>query len=251
MERTTVGVRMRDVIRSVLSGTGLLRPVRGARAALQRRRHDVRSRSLIARYLTTVRPRKLQLGCGANLLAGWLNSDSEPLSESVIRVDARARLPFDDSTFDYVFSEHMIEHIEYPEGRAMLRECFRVLRPGGWLRIATPDLRFLIELYAPQKNDLQRRYIAWATRTFISDIGKEEDVFVINNFFRAWGHQFIYDFKALSGVMTEVGFERVQARKVAESDDPELRGLESHGASIPEEFNRLETLVVEGMKAPA
>lgn len=240
---------MRDAIRQLLSGTGLLPRVRDAREAIRRGRHGLRRRKLIADYVTAARPRKLQLGCGANLLAGWLNSDSEPLDESVIWVDARRRLPFDDSTFDYVFSEHMIEHVEYLEGQAMLRESFRILRPGGWLRIATPDLRFLIELYAPQKSDLQRRYITWATETFISDIGKAEDVFVINNFFRAWGHKFIYDFKSLSDAMRDAGFEAMQARKVAESDDVELRNLESHGIRIPDEFNRLETLVVEGMKS--
>src|SRR6266850_3305177 len=240
---------MRNVIRPLLSGTGLLSPVREARMALRRGRHRLRRGRLIAEYLAASRPRKLQLGSGANLLAGWLNSDSEPAHEGVVLVDARRRLPFDDSTFDYVFCEHMIEHIEYLEGRAMHGECFRILRPGGWIRIATPDLRFLVELYSPQKSDLQRRYISWATETFISGIGNPEDVFVINNFFRAWGHKFIYDFKALSGAMRDVGFERMRSRKVAESDDAELCNLESHGVRIPEEFNRLETLVVEAMKA--
>ena len=239
---------MRDAIRTLLSGSGLLGPVREARTALRWARHRPRRRRMIADYLRSARPRKLQLGCGTNLLAGWLNSDFENTAESVILIDARCPLPFGDATFDYVFSEHMIEHIEYAEGRAMLGECFRILRPGGKLRIATPDMRFLIEMYSPQKNDLQQRYIAWATATYIAEIGKPGDVFVINNFFRAWGHKFIYDFKSLSGAMKDAGFDRTMAWDVAESDDAELRGLESHGNSIPEEFNRLETLVVEGVK---
>src|SRR5262245_47838140 len=187
-------MRIRNALRAVLSDTGLLRPVREASAALQRDRQRVRAaldrgrrrrrrRRLITEYLKTVRPRKLQLGCGENLLAGWLNSDSEPLDASVIWIDARRRLPFDDSSFA-VFSEHMIEHIEYLDGQALLRECFRIVRPGGRLRIATPDLRFLVELDSPHKSDLQRRYISWATETFIPHIGKTEDVFVINNFFQ-------------------------------------------------------------------
>jgi len=240
---------MRDAIRSLLSGTGLLGPVSEARSALRERQHRLRRKGLIDEYLRSCRPRKLQLGCGANLLAGWLNSDFEPADGSVIFVDARRRLPFDDSTFDYVFTEHMLEHLDYLEGRAMLGECCRILRPGGRIRIATPDLRFLIELYSPQKSDLQQRYIAWAAATFFPEIGIPEDVFVINNFFRAWGHKFIYDFSSLSGAMREGGFDQIQPRKVGESDDADLRNLESHGVSIPEEFNRLETLVVEGTRA--
>src|SRR5438876_500647 len=48
-------------------------------------------------------------------------------------------LPFPDGTFDYVFSKSNIEHLQHP-GR-MLRECYRVLRPGGVAVIMTPSWR--------------------------------------------------------------------------------------------------------------
>jgi ubiquinone/menaquinone biosynthesis C-methylase UbiE len=59
-----------------------------------------------------------------------------------IIVDVTRRSPFVDNTFDFIYSEHMIEHIPYVGGRAMLEESYRVLKPGGTLRIATPDARF-------------------------------------------------------------------------------------------------------------
>jgi predicted SAM-dependent methyltransferase len=57
--------------------------------------------------------------------------------------------------FDYVFSEHMIEHVSYAEGLLMLRECLRVLKPGGRIRIATPSLEVLLDLYKPSKTPIQ------------------------------------------------------------------------------------------------
>jgi predicted SAM-dependent methyltransferase len=163
-------------------------------------------------------------------------------------LDATERFPFMDSTFDYAFSEHMIEHIEYTKGLHMLRECLRILKPGGKIRIATPDLRFLVELYKSEKSELQDRYIEWAVNSFLPHIGIYQDVFVINNFVRDWGHQFIYDTKTLSEAMSASGFINVTRYSPDESDDTNLQGLEMHNTQIPDEFNRLETIVLEGRK---
>lgn len=131
----------------------------------------------------------------------------------------------------------------------MLHECFRILKPHGKIRIATPDLHFLTELYNPQKTELQERYISWAVDSFLPDIGIYQDVFVINNFFRDWGHKFIYDFKTLQDVMSRVGFVNIKRCTVGESDDKNLQGVEFHGRHITDEFNKLETFAVEGSKS--
>src|SRR5215216_3456181 len=92
--------------------------------------------------------RKLHLGCGKHSLAGWLNTDmNECPASSIIKLDATKPFPFEPGSFAYVFSEHMIEHIPFKDGTSMLKECFRVLQPGGKIRIATPDFRFLVNLY--------------------------------------------------------------------------------------------------------
>jgi predicted SAM-dependent methyltransferase len=52
--------------------------------------------------------------------------------------------PFASDTFDFIFSEHMIEHVSHDDGAKMLAECHRVLKPGGHIRITTPDLAFLV-----------------------------------------------------------------------------------------------------------
>jgi len=146
-----------------------------------------RDKREIRRYLDHNEVRKLQLGSGYHPIGGWLNSDYLPQSSDVIRLDATGVYPFGDETFDYVFSEHMIEHVAYEKGQRMLRECFRILKVGGTIRISTPDLAFLIALYSDDKTELQCQYIRWSTNKFIGYAPKQEDTYVINNFVRDLG----------------------------------------------------------------
>ncbi len=194
--------------------------------------------------------RKLHLGCGSAVLKDWLNTDLEP-NDGIICVDVRRRLPFDDRTFDYIYSEHSLEHLKYQKGFYFIRECFRVLKPKGTMRIATPDLQFVIGLYSLEKTMLQERYVSWAADSFMPYAAVCKDTHVINNFFHDWGHQFIYDYKTLEDTLKRAGFDTVRRLNIGESDDPELKGVESHQLVIPEVFNRLETMVVETMKPDA
>jgi len=154
----------------------------------------LRRPQLVKHYIRTQQIKKLQIGTYGNYLENWLNTDLYPKSNRCIFLDATKSFPFDDKTFNYIFSEHMIEHLPYNKGAFMLRECFRVLRPGGKIRIATPNLEALISLCMPQKSDLQQRYMKWFFKKFLPDINVPRASFVINHCFRAWGHQFLYVF---------------------------------------------------------
>src|SRR6266542_841538 len=102
---------------------------RTARFRARRWRH----RAHIHEYLRTHSVRKLQLGTGSNVLDGWLNTDiyDDRRNGEVVYLDARKRFPLPDASFDLVYSEHMIEHIPYRDAQRGLRECRRVVRPGG------------------------------------------------------------------------------------------------------------------------
>ena len=108
-------------------------------------------------YLASHRPAKLHLGAGPNILAGWLNTDVEPKGIGVYYLDAGKPFPIQDQAFDYIFNEHLIEHFTYRDGLRVLQECYRVLKPGGAIRIATPDMDKIIGLRTKEKNDLQNR----------------------------------------------------------------------------------------------
>ncbi len=204
-------------------------------------------RNITRRYLENHKVRKLHIGCGRNLVAGWLNSDYFPQSAEVLHLDARGHFPFGNDQFNYVFSEHMIEHIAYLKGAAMLKECFRVLKPGGRLRISTPDLAFLMDLRRSDRSQLQNDYIRWSTHKFVKSAPYADDAFVINNFVRRWGHLFIYDEKTLRAAFIDAGFDHVVRCNLNESEDPALRGLENE-KRLPKGFLRLETMTLEGTK---
>jgi len=146
-------------------------------------------------------------------------------------MDATKRFPLPSEAFDYVFSEHIIEHISYDSGRAMLQECFRVLKPGGKVRISTPDLTVLLGLHRSPRSEMQERYIEWAISNFIPNATATRECFVINNAFRNWGHTFICDKPSLEHLVRSVGFSGITWHEPHASDDPQLRGIETHGAA--------------------
>lgn len=203
---------------------------------------------LINKYLSENKTPKLQLGSGSNELKGWLNTNYYPKSNSTAHVDATKRFPFEDNSFDFIYNEHMFEHITINQGISMLNECHRVLKPKGVLRIVTPDFQFLLDLYDKNKTDIQKGYIKTNTEMFIKDAPYEADIIVINNFFKDWGHQFIYDEKALKRAFTDAGFINVKRFSLTESYREDLKNL-AHEERYPEGFLKLESMVIEGVKA--
>jgi predicted SAM-dependent methyltransferase len=141
----------------------------------------------------------------------------------------------------------MIEHVPYSDGLFMLKECYRILKKNGKLRISTPDLAFLINLYSPQKSQLQQQYIEWSMRKYMLDAPYSDDTFVINNFVRAWGHSFIYDEKSLRAAMEHAGFSEIVKFNINDSNDVALRNLE-YDDRMPLGFLQLETVTLEGTK---
>jgi predicted SAM-dependent methyltransferase len=203
---------------------------------------------LIRQHVSSDGPKKLHLGSGPHLLPGWLNTDSMS-SDAIAYLDFTREFPFENDTFDYVFNEHAIEHIPYEQGIGMLREAFRVLRPGGRIRVVTPDFAFLKALHSPEKSALQKAYIKWAIeQSFGGSAPPYAEMHLINNFFRNWGHQFIYDQPSLTGALETAGFTGFKRYEVGESDDPACRGLENE-TRMPAGFLRLESMVLEAVKA--
>ena len=237
---------MKEAAKGILKTFHLLDPARW----LQRRiKHPFRpsDRAIRARYLAQSKSPRLNIGRGGRELSGWLNTDYAPASPMVMYLDIKRRFPFKEETFDYIFSEHVIEHMSYRDGVKMLMECFRILKKSGKIRISTPDLAFLVDLTRPDKSDLQRAYIKWAANAFIPDAPDDNEVFVINNFVRNWGHTFIYDENTLRGAMTSAGFKTITKFDQHESNDAALCNLENQ-YHVPPNFLRLKSFTLEGSK---
>jgi predicted SAM-dependent methyltransferase len=204
-------------------------------------------KSTIARYLASAKVPSLHLGANRSHIPGWLETDIEPLDSETIYLDATKAFPFASATFVYIYSEHMIEHLPFSAGLDMLKECRRVLKADGVLRVATPDLAFILNLFPNPGND-GRSYMRWMAKTFMADTASAEitPISIINNAFRSWGHQFLYDAHTLESSLREAGFAKVTRLKYNDSTHKHLRNIERHGINIGNvEMAILETMIYE------
>jgi predicted SAM-dependent methyltransferase len=198
---------------------------------------------VVSRYMKANSIRKLQIGSHICVLPGWLNSDLYPLSVSSIALDATKTFPIPDASFDYVFSEHQLEHIAYNQAVAMLRECRRILRPGGKIRLALPSLDRMLELFQPTRTDLQDKFIRYTAEFTWPAVQDPGPCFAINSAFMNWGHRFIYDRETLRKTLEATGFAQVRFFSPGVSDDPNLTGIETRTT----EMDVYETMVAQAV----
>ena len=202
----------------------------------------------IAEYIASHKVRKLQVGAGGHYLDGWLNTDLDPRGPRFVFMDAASRFPIPDASFDYIFHEHVIEHLSHADGRRMLDECRRILKPGGRIRIATPNLTTLVNLFTPNHSTMQLRYMQWVTRSFLPNAPSVHPCFVINNAFRNWNHQFLYDAETLAQLLTSAGFDQINWRSPNQSDDPALTNIDSPARRGEDrEMHHFESMIVEAV----
>lgn len=203
----------------------------------------------INRYFSDNVVRKLHLGSNKTFLEGWLCSDICPQHTNSIFLDVSKPFPFPDQSFDYIYSEHLIEHLSQTDGLFMLRECFRVLKKEGTIRIATPDLNTILNLYSKQKENFGKDYIKWSIDTFTQKLTGYNPVTVINTLFRNWGHVYLYDYTALSETLKGIGFIQTEQVEYGKSKNAELNGIEKHHINVGNaEMIKFETLIIEANK---
>lgn len=184
-------------------------------------------------------------GSGLNLHPGWLNSDSMTIgdkngntsvvgeivmvdrSKYYLQYDQTQPLPVQNETFDYVFSEHFIEHIGVQDAVKWLGEIRRILKKGGFLRLSTPDLYIYASGYLINQNDFFEQH-----RQNLLDMGikqvPQRKAWMMNQIFRWWGHQWIYDFEEIKTVAIVAGFQEQDIRKCqfCEGRVPEVAQLD-------------------------
>ncbi|HEY9673862.1 MAG TPA: methyltransferase domain-containing protein [Waterburya sp.] len=89
----------------------------------------------------------LNLGCGSRFHPAWTNVDFTSTGEGVIAYNLNQGIPFPDASFDVVYHSHLLEHFPINAGESLMRECKRVLRPQGVLRVVVPDLEQIARTY--------------------------------------------------------------------------------------------------------
>lgn len=162
---------------------------------------------------------KVHLGCGANIMPGWQNLDCVHNKPGV----TYWRCPqvslshlFGANSIDFIYTEHFVEHITLGEFELLLADAYRTLKPGGVMRISTPDLKVIC-----------RGYINEAIQDY-SQVGWffESGADYVNEAMRLWGHQYLYDYDKLMSCVKKAGFKNHESSAFRKSRYPELCGLE-------------------------
>jgi predicted SAM-dependent methyltransferase len=180
---------------------------------------------------------RINIGCGQTPTKGWRNYDNSlslrlariPILPSILcklniiensqyqfirfaranqieYVDGRKRLPIPDASVEVLYSSHMLEHLDRNEAARFLKEAVRVLRPGGIIRIAVPDLKKLVVQYCESGDAdtfIEATYLcvsrprSFAQRLRLLLVGARH-------------HQWMYDGNSLCRLLMAHGFLRAE-----------------------------------------
>jgi predicted SAM-dependent methyltransferase len=177
-----------------------------------RNRIDPRTRARAAE-LMHARNACLHFGCDTSILPGWINLDGWARYGVDYICDLRARLPLADASCRLIYTEHVLEHIDRQFVPQVLCELYRVLMPGGRIRIVVPDCEKFADAYARDDRE-------WF-RIAVPDCNSRGEG--LNDIFRNHFHRFIYDFQTLEVALRAAGFVAIQRSDHRASDIAELR----------------------------
>lgn len=89
----------------------------------------------------------LNLGCGSRFNPDWVNVNFTSSGPGVIAANLGKGIPFPDESFDVVYHSHLLEHFAKPAAAVFLKECLRVMKPSGVIRVVVPDLEAIASNY--------------------------------------------------------------------------------------------------------
>lgn len=138
-----------------------------------------------------------------------MDLDGEP---NYVNADISKGIPLFSDTVDGVLLSHVLEHFDAQDGLLLLKECRRVLRPGGYLLVSVPDASYFKRVYPEDCNE------NWPRLYDVTDVENP-----IPTFFEAalWfdQHKAVLTRDSLWCYLTMAGFE------IEDNDTIELNGV--------------------------
>jgi SAM-dependent methyltransferase len=144
-------------------------------------------------------------------LEGWLNLDIQDLPGVDRVVDVSRGLHF--AEVEAVYAEHFLEHLDLDQAIAFLRDVHRCLRPGGVVRLSTPNLDWVWETHYSTAADPDLRRLQGLR---------------LNRAFHGWRHRFLWNRVLLGDALAACGFRDLAWCRYGESSRDVFRGLERH-----------------------
>ena len=183
------------------------------------------------RLVAAASPARLHLGSGSERLAGWINVDLRDPAELCLNLTRP--LPLPDQSVDAIYSQHFIEHITKAQAGQLVRECARVLKPGGWFRCSTPDLAYYVR--------------QWQERAAKGGDTAVDAADGLNDIIRLHEHLYVYDEAALCDLLARAGLIDIERARPQESRCEHLHGLDSRQAGAPPEV-AAQNLILEARR---
>ena len=197
--------------------------------------YDWQARRRTRAFLERLPPRDVcvNLGCGYRPMPGWVNVDIARGPDVQVVWDLSRGLPFADASCSAVFSEHVIEHVPRESAAALLRECHRVLQPGGVLRLSTPDAERFLRSYAGDGEFLRHPSFDEPAETRLDRV---------NKMMREHGqHLWVYDEESLALALRRAGFNEIHRQEFGRSVHPRLQNIDT-------EARAFESLYMEAVR---
>lgn len=202
---------------------------------------------------------KLNLGCGSQVIDGWVNVDysigarlakfpffrilNKKIKLFNLNWDNRIYIhnltkafPWEDNSVDIVYSSHTLEHLPREEGLKFLNECHRVLRRGGIIRIVVPDLAYLVREYSEGR----LRADEFVERLGVLYGHSKNPIKNRLSPFIQFPHKCMYDSATLLTILRDIGFN-VRNRESFDSDVEDIKLIELEGRTE-------NAVIVEGEK---
>lgn len=194
---------------------GVLRTIRQLRKELSLFKNHLDGINELSKKILNTQ--KIQIGGGNHLLTDFINIDIKPPADIIY--DVREGLPLPDECSNLIFSEHFLEHIDYPiSSKKFIRECYRCLKIGGSLIVGVPDGKMQVDNYISSHGKLNQVIIknTFLNRNFDEHLNTPIDL--LNLQFRDQDdndkytpHFWTYDFEKLVSLLSSIGFLHINS----------------------------------------
>jgi len=189
----------------------------------------VKGRWRLPSQIATQGKQYLQLGCGDDLLEGFLNTDYFLNRKADAALDMRFPLRFPDNTWKGLYAHHVVEHIDYIDARRLFQEIRRILQPGGIFRMVVPDLSLFLQRYLDQgrREEIFSLLPPDAMQSLKNDFDVQTPMEMVDYIFRDNKfnrHLSAWDWETAELRLREAKFSRVIRQDVNKSLDQNLSG---------------------------
>ena len=143
---------------------------------------------------------KLNLGCGFNKLAGYVNVDIRKEVSPDVVCDIQ-KLLYPDNSVDEIFASHLLEHIGWRKVDEVLKEWYRVLKPEGYLKLILPNMKFLCT-----------KFLQWEETDNMNSLKENMKVVYGNQDYPYNFHYFGYTPKLISFTLSSSNFKIIEIK---------------------------------------